>query len=59
VTIAFKGPIARKLRALAKSGNMSLAQAVQEATLVLEAQVGTGYELGTMLRQHRKDAASA
>ena len=56
VTIAFKGEIAGKLRALAQSGNMSLAHVVQEAVLVLEAQISAGYELGTALRQSREAA---
>lgn len=54
VTIAFKGEVAGKLRALAKSGEMSLADVVQEAVLVLEAQISAGYELGTERREHRQ-----
>ena len=56
VTIAFRGEVAGKLRALAQSGNMSLAHVVQEAVLVLEAQISAGYELGTALQQHRQAA---
>lgn len=50
LTVAIRGTLAAKMRALARSSGMSLARLLSDALLVYESHMETGYEPGTSLQ---------
>jgi hypothetical protein len=50
LTVAVRGPIAERMRAMAERHGMSLAKLLQDMVLVYEGEVAGGYEVGTCLR---------
>ncbi len=59
VTVAFRGPLAQKMRTLAEAQSLSLAKLIQDAILVYEQQVGKGYKGGTMLAEWKAKQGKA
>jgi hypothetical protein len=51
LTVAFRGPLARKFRELAQRHEMSLSKLLQDALLAYEANVAAGYQPGTALHE--------
>jgi hypothetical protein len=51
LTVAFRGPLAEKMRGMAESYRMTLAKLVQDAVVAYEANVAAGYQPGTALAQ--------
>jgi hypothetical protein len=51
ITVAFRGPLARKSRELAERLQLSLARLVQDALLAYESSVAAGYQPGTALAE--------
>jgi hypothetical protein len=49
LTVAVRGPIAEKMRAMAERHGMSLAKLLADMALVYEGEVAGGYEVGTCL----------
>jgi hypothetical protein len=49
VTVAIRGPLARRMRDMAESHGMSLSKLLRDAILVYERDVDAGYEPGTSL----------
>jgi len=57
LTVAIRGPLADKIRQMAKSSQTSLAKLLQDAILVYEGEVAVGYEPGTRLGTQAQSAA--
>ncbi|MBN1460006.1 MAG: hypothetical protein JXA57_10735 [Armatimonadetes bacterium] len=49
VTVAIRGPLADRMRALAENHGMSLSKLLKDAILVYQGQMEAGYEPGTSL----------
>jgi len=49
LTVAIRGPIAEKMRAMAERHQMSLARLLQDSVLLFESRVAEGYEPGASL----------
>ena len=59
VTVAFRAPLAEKLRIPAEQSGMSLAKLLQDAALVYEQKIAEGYEPGSTLVQWREQKSAA
>jgi hypothetical protein len=57
LTVAVRGPIADKMREMAKTYGLSLAKLLMDAVLVYEARVAEGYEPSTRLGNWTPDAS--
>ena len=51
LTVAIRGPLATRMRALSESHGVSLAKLLADMVLLYEGEVDGGYEIGSCLRQ--------
>ncbi len=57
VTVAFRGPLAERTRALSGRCELSLAKLLQDALLVYEQKLAEGYQPGATLAQWKEQAS--
>jgi hypothetical protein len=56
LTVAIRGPLARKMRELAQAAGMSLAKLLGDMVLVYEGEMQGGYQAGTCLGRWPSEA---
>jgi len=54
LTIAFRGPLAERVRELAARCDLNLAKFLQDAVLLYEQRIAEGYEPGASLQQWKE-----